>query len=48
LEKLKEQDHFEDLCIHDGIIVKMDLKKQDVRACTLFNWFKKGKSGEFL
>jgi hypothetical protein len=27
LENLKEQDHFEDLCINGEIILKMDLKE---------------------
>jgi hypothetical protein len=27
LENLKEQDHFEDLCVNGGIILKLDLKE---------------------
>ena len=39
---LKERDHFEDLGLGWGIILKRALKKQDAMAWTVFMWLKIG------
>jgi len=48
LENLKGRDHLGDIGVNWWIILKWFLRKHDMRACTIFIWFRTGTSGRLF